>query len=100
MKALTALFTVLALGVIVIGTTVPAALASDQDSVATTQAEAAMKHLAALVPLRSAPAFSTAPILAACTPSGGDCEDSPKCCSGTCMPPPPGTPKGTKGKCK
>jgi hypothetical protein len=106
MKALTAVFAVfaiLALGVFMIAqSSATAAQASDQGATAMAHARGSISRIATVIPLRPAPSYSTprtTPIVAACKPAGSACEDNFQCCSGTCNPPPPNTPKGTEARC-
>jgi len=95
MKSTIAIFAILALSLFVIGQST--VQASDQ-SVRT--AEGSMARIAAFIP---APAYSTprtAPVLVDCKAAGAACEDNINCCSTTCNPPAPGSPKGTSATCE
>ena len=91
MKSTIALFAILALAVFVAG---PSPAQAGQ-SVRT--AQGSMARIAAFIP---APAYSaTAPVLIDCKAEGEACEDNINCCSTTCNPPAPGSPKGTDATC-
>ena len=94
MKSTIAVFAILALSLFVAGQST--AQASDQG---VRSADGSMARIAAFIP---APAYSTsrtAPVLVDCKAAGEACEDNMNCCSTTCNPPAPGSPKGTDATC-
>jgi hypothetical protein len=88
MKALTALFAILALGVFIIGqSSAPASQAPAGVATNHTHAPGTMNRIATLIPARPTRQYSTpptAPIPIACKQWGAPCTSTSQCCEGYC----------------